>query len=270
MVRSFIKLLIKEDLDNLDKTHYRAALIVSGTLHGTNTLKVFDTLGWKTLRQRRNEKLAIFMQKVKLKKVPSYVSCIFDRYANPGTRDGLRDRHTHEIPPDTSCKLESTPALAAIIEWQTLPESLKKSNTVIHFKNAYKSKMYKPRPKYCLTTKLNLTRQEEIKINKIRSDLAVKVDFKRHHFPDSDNVTCECGFHRHTKVHILLDCPMTAAARGAYISGLLEIDRLNIMSYYRKNRLDKIEFMLYGDNEISPEINMNIMKVAAGYIDKII
>jgi hypothetical protein len=48
----------------MDKIHYRAALMVSGCLWGSNNAKVFKCLVWMTLGQRRQEKKLVLMYDV--------------------------------------------------------------------------------------------------------------------------------------------------------------------------------------------------------------
>jgi hypothetical protein len=43
-------------LPKLDKIHYRAALIVSGAIHGSSCQKVLACLGWMSLANHRREK----------------------------------------------------------------------------------------------------------------------------------------------------------------------------------------------------------------------
>ena len=258
-----------ESLSNLDKVHYRAALIVSGCIHGTNTNKLFKTLGWRALGNRRDEKLALLMQKTRLGLVPSYVRKIYVQVLNRVIRPGLRVRNYYRVP-EGSAKYKNTPAMKAITKWNSLPDNVQTSPNISIFKSRFNKNFHDTYLKSTLTTKVNLTRVEEIKLNKFRSDLAVRVDFKRHNFLNYNDVRCSCGFHRETKRHILLNCPIAAPARGEMIRALLELDDFNIMIYYGKNQEQKINLILYGDKSLSDNLNRKLIRIFARFINDII
>ena len=98
----------------------------------------------------------------------------------------------------------------------------------------------------------------------------MRVDFKRHHFQNYNDVRCPCGFHRETKTHLLLNCPIAAPARGDMIRALLELDDFNIMVYYGKNQEQKLNLILYGDRSLSDTLNKKIMTIFAIYIGSIL
>ena len=209
------------------------------------------------------------MHKVRLKKTPSYINNIYNNLEYTGTRQHLRGRHLYNIPKRASVKYRSTPAISAIEKWTTLPNDIKNSPNISLFKARYKKHKVAKIVNDTLTSKINIPRVAEIKINKLRSDLALKVDFNRHNFPDSEDVSCQCDFHRQTHMHFLLDCPFTAPARGMLVAGLLELDDFNIMSYYGRNRENKLKLILYGDPDFSKELNRKIMSLTASYVDAI-
>jgi len=67
-------------IEKLDRVQYRAALLVCCCIHGSNRLKVLSILNWKSLSERRNERLLIYMFKVNKNLSPLYVCSIFDKY----------------------------------------------------------------------------------------------------------------------------------------------------------------------------------------------
>lgn len=257
-------------LEGLDRVHYRAALIVAGTIQGTSATKLFKTLGWKSLKSRRKDRKAIFMHKVKLEKVPTYVSSIYGNLINQSTRSNIRDRREFRLPPGLSAKYRKSPAISALVEWTNLSAHVRTSPTLNTFKNRVEKATYSMGRKCILTPRLTLPRSAEIKINKLRSDLAVKVDFNRHNFPNSEDVTCQCGFHRQTKVHLLLDCPVTANARQQYVAGLHALNDFDATSQYvRKSKIKKVELILYGDKNLPDNTNIKLMHLLATYVDQI-
>ena len=261
----------KVNLEKVEQLHYRAAIIVSGAINKSNKLKVYQSLNWRSLYERRSEKKAQFMYKVVKRLVPSYVAIIYDKFRTETIGINVRHRREFKLPPHRSHKYESSPAVSCISVWTQIPEKLKKAQSLPAFKANYKKHHYNLNNKFTLTTKLTLSRKVEIKLNRLRSDLALRSDFYRHNFEGIDSPACDCNFRSQTKKHFLLDCPLTAAARGKFTQNLLELADFNYLTYFgSRNKTDKVDMILYGSNSLSRDNNSKIMKLTAAYIDEII
>jgi len=124
----------KTNLSQIERIHYRAALAVSGCIQGSSTVKVLNILNWKTLSQRRDERLKIFMFKVSNGLTPNYVSDIFNKYKRNNIRN-LRNTRPFNIPPNASQKYVSSPAMSLISSWNHLDKDLRDVPTFSQFKS---------------------------------------------------------------------------------------------------------------------------------------
>ncbi|CAH1780667.1 unnamed protein product [Owenia fusiformis] len=214
--------------------------------------------------------MATLMYKVTKNKVPRYVHDIYRNLQNPGVERALRARHEYNIPARSSTKFTNSPAIAPIRIWKTISLEVKNSPSISAFKSRYNKWKYNPNPRSVLTTKLNLKRSIEIKLNRIRVDLASRADFYRHNFKEFTDPSCPCGYQQQTKSHLLLDCPLSNGAREVFTQNLKELPSFNYNNFATLTKSSKIKIMLFGDCKLSDECNKEITNLSANLIDKII
>ena len=257
--------------DQLDKLHYRAALTVSGCIQGTNAHKLLKTLNWKSLSERRIEKKSILMHRIQHKSTPSYVLNIFSALENQANREGLRSRHQYNIPPNSSRIYSNSPAISLINIWKHIDPEIKSSATITTFKNRYSSNKYTWLNKCVLTTRNSFEKKVEVKLNRIRSDLALRSDYYRHNFIEFPDPSCQCGHKNQTKTHFLLDCPLTSIARDNFLESLQSIPDFNYRNFFTsKRKSDKVDLILFGNQELSKPLNTMITELSAIFIDQIL
>ncbi|CAH1781412.1 unnamed protein product, partial [Owenia fusiformis] len=136
--------------------------------------------------------------------------------------------------------------------------------------SCYNKWKYNPNPRSVLTTKLNLKRSIEIKLNRIRVDLASRADFYRHNFKEFTDPCCLCGYQQQTKSHLLLDCLLSNGAREVFTQNLKELPTFNYNNFATLTKASKIKIMLFEDCKLSDECNKEITNLSAYLIDKII
>ena len=124
----------QNNLARLDQVHYRAGLIVSGCLHGTNKLKVFECLGWMTLEKRRALKKLTLMYDVEHSGVPSYINRAFTKFRNSEPMVRLRNQRQYNIPVNISTRYAKSAIPNTIRMWNSLPVEIK----TIYSRNAFK------------------------------------------------------------------------------------------------------------------------------------
>ncbi len=102
----------KTVLEQLERIHYRAGIIVSGCIHGSSTKKVLKILNWKSLADRRTERSQIY---VTSGLVPDYVSNIFNKYKRTRDRNEiLRETRHYVIPAICSQKFRKSPVIQLV------------------------------------------------------------------------------------------------------------------------------------------------------------
>ena len=141
------------------------------------------------------------MHKIQHKASPSYVLNIYSALENPASRDGLRSRHQYNIPSNSSRIYLNSPAISLVHIWKHIDPEIKSSTTISTFKNRYSVKKYTWLNKCVLTTRNNFEKRVEVKLNRMRSDLALRSDYYRHNFSAYVDPSCQCGHNNQTKNH---------------------------------------------------------------------
>ena len=130
------------NLKILERTHYRAALIVSGCIHGSDTLKVLSILNWRTLSAKRKARLEVFAYKVNNGLVPTYVSSLFINFRNMGVRNN-RNSRPYAFPAKSSAKIRNLPLYRSMTAWNKLSRAVRSIDTLSCFKSKVNvSKVY--------------------------------------------------------------------------------------------------------------------------------
>ena len=248
----------KTHLDNLERIHYHAALIVSGCIRGSNTMKVLSSLNWHTLKSRRNERLKIYMYKVCYMNPPVYVSSIFDLYKNVPARL-VRNPRPFKIPLPISAKFKSSPTIQLIDTWNNTPLATRNLPNISQFKRKTSFRINSHKIISSTQIKKNLNRTEEISLNRLRVDLLLNSQLFNHNFRDVASPNCTyCNCINNTK-HFLLRCqrPSHLVKINSLLSDLSNIDT-KIIEHLNSLTLDnKTKFLLFG-NQILFSIDFNI------------
>jgi hypothetical protein len=107
-------------LAKLEQVQYRAALIVSGCIKGTNNQKVLKCLDWMKLEKRRDEKKLVLMFDVTHSNTPSYVQEAFNKYRNLHANRRLRNHRNFLIPTNASTLRRKSTVCSSIKLWDCL------------------------------------------------------------------------------------------------------------------------------------------------------
>ena len=166
----------------IDQCHYQAALLCSGCHGSSDTNKVLRTLNWIPMTSRRQMHCHNFMYKVLMNKVPSYVKGITEGFKNTAVRR-MTHAHTYLVPVKCSIRFRESPLPNAISLWNPLPNNIKKSTSLMVLKKELK-KHYKL-SNDITTSQLDLTRRQELYLNRARVDLLLKARLCAHHFSDA-------------------------------------------------------------------------------------
>ncbi|CAH1775134.1 unnamed protein product, partial [Owenia fusiformis] len=198
----------KHELLKLDRLHYKAALIVSGCIKGTNTNKVLKILNWAPLSEKRKQKKLLLMHDVYYENAPPYISNIFNLYRNKRPTRALRKTPHFIVPAKQSEKTRRGTVVSSISEWErdTLPDQLKTIPIKRTFKYHLKKHLF-PKKTLIDTVHLNLDRQAEIVLNKTRCDFIFRYHKFQHQF-NNVNPQCLCGFRSQTTQHLFFSCPL--------------------------------------------------------------
>jgi hypothetical protein len=121
-------------LSKLEQVQYRAALIVSGCIKGTNNQNVLKCLDWMKLEKRRDEKKLVLMFDVTHSNTPSYVQEAFNKYRSLHANRRLRNRRNFLIPINASTLRRKSTVCSSIKLWDCLPSNIKEKCSRTSFK----------------------------------------------------------------------------------------------------------------------------------------
>ncbi len=254
-----------ETLKQLDKLHYRAALLISGCIQGSNSAKVLRILNWQSLESRRTECQKIYMFKATKLTVPVYVMSIFDRYKpNIVTARNLRDIKPFRFPANYSSKFRSSPALRLMSTWNNLSTTLRNLQTLSQFKSKICHRFSADRIVSTTTIK-NINRKEELCLNRLRVDLLLKSQLFSHNFPIISPNCQYCNTPETTK-HFLLLCQKPNHLNELDIL-LNALDSLEMLTIFNQlSMINKCNFLLFGDKRFNIATNHNIILLTAKFI----
>ncbi len=251
-------------LSKLDQLHYRAALLVSGCMQGTSAKKVFACLNWNSLEIRRKEKKMTLMFDVENGSIPYYVKNIFNMYVNPIQDQRLRRIKKYRIPTNLSNRTLRSTVPSSIKSWEHLPQNLKTCQTKNSFR--YNLRAHLNTSRILSTTKLDLSRQAEMALNKTRCDLVFKAHLYSHNFSNVSDPKCPCGDRLQSTQHLLLHCPRLDILREELMRDLMMLPNFNWNSFQGLNASGKVNTLLYGNESYSLAVNVGILQLVANFI----
>ena len=252
-------------LAKLDQIHYRAALVVSGCLHGTNSQKVLKCLGWASLEQRRKEKQLLLIYEAENGDLPPYILSKFLQYKRTAHDNRLRNQSAYRLPARMSQRLTRSTIPSSIKHWSTLPNNIKESYTKNSFKYRVKVYLY-GKKNYSSTTKLNIPRKEELLLNRARCDLLYKNNLFIHNFTNISEPSCICGNRYQSTRHVVFNCPILNPLRHQLFADLGLLPNFSQFFSPLRNMDDRLQMLFWGSENFSREINFKILLLVSRFI----
>ena len=253
-------------LMRIDSLHYRAAILVSGALTGSNGHSVLRILNWNTLESRRLSHIAILMYKVKRNVCPSYIANIFQLFIPQRLNVTLRNRDDFHIPLHISTRFKESGAIYYAKVWNNLPLNIRQLPSISLFKISSRKHYNRFQSIKSNTQKLLLPRNFEIKLNQLRVGLLLNSHKMAHSFTNIDSEACRCGL-RQTTRHFLLKCRLNQNLRQTMLARLhtLLVDKGNF-SFNRLTQNDQIELILYGFESDGLLVNGDLLLITSQFI----
>lgn len=236
-------------LSKLEQIHYRAALIASGCSRGTSRCKVYRCLGWMSLAERRKEKKCIFMYDVISNHVPMYVRQAVGSYINPVNDNRLRNNREFRLPCNMTRRFARSTIPSSIVEWENLPSELKTRVSRNSFKYNYRLSFNGIKSQF-LTSNVELSRKEEIVLNKVKCDVFSKAQLFAHQLPNITNPHCACGSGSQTIKHLLFSCPLLHLEREVLNRNMGLLPNINITLSHLTRQDERLQFSLFLNNSI--------------------
>ena len=251
-------------LQTLEKLQYHAALSISGATKGSNKIKVFNTLNWPTLTNRRHQHLLFYTFKV-LNEVNNVSNKkYFDIYKRNIQRDNLRNTTEFSIPTTYSQAFRKTTIITCIDLWTKADRSLKSCRSISMFKKQLNSSLYTSNVMVSSTVSDQIPREHEILINKLRSDLLLRSQKFRHNFADT-SPNCDCG-EIQTISHVFFKCRLNDVARNEVDKFITDNVKIKELFNSFTKLSDKANFLINGAACLNKETNLKILKSAAAFL----
>jgi hypothetical protein len=225
----------------LESVQYQAALVVSGCWQGTSRDKVYQELGWESLKDRRHYRRLVYYYKILNNLTPAYL------------RDCITD-----VPVNITKRFSNSFFPYCHKHWNNLSASIKSSVSLSIFKKAL-LKTVRPiaRPCFNLIDNNGLARLTQLRVG--FSDL--REHRYRHHF-NCLSPTCSCGSDVESTRHFLLHCNKYANQRHKFFS---QLDSLvpGITSLDPSRLYD---ILLYSSKDYDDVISCNIVTSTIAFI----
>ena len=230
--------LNQNESEKLEKLQLNAARIVTGLTLLASRESLYLETGWEPLNQRRKLTRLKTMYKVDKQLTPNYLRDIFpSKFSSYNTRNTLN----YSVP---KCKLQlykHSFVPTVINEWNSLPENIKTSESIVTFMNKVKTKQNSP-PVYfaCGIRRLNILH------TRLRHNCILNKDLFRCNIINSP--LCTCG-KIEDEYHYFFTCPRYKDARNVLFNNIFKINNLHIVNTH---------VLLWGDNSILVFLIINI------------
>ncbi len=255
------------NLVKLDRIHYRAALLVSGCIHGSNSNKVLKCLAWLDLNKRRNEKKACLMFDNENNQTPIFIREIIDQYRTPPPQRVTRHHRNFIIPTNLSRAFMRTTIPSSIKLWESLPENIKNRFSRNSFKYNLRKHFRGDIVTTQLTKNLTLTRSQEKILNRTRCDLVFNSHFFSHNFTTIDSPSCRCGMNAQNTNHVLFNCPLLADLRAELMNNLNNLDPFFSTTFQLSQTAIKSKILLFGSDQLSHIVNRSLLILTATFLE---
>ena len=199
---------------SLETLHLDAIRTIIGAVRGTSHNKLYTESGFLTLKERRERHKLILYFKIINGLAPAYI----ERYlpptvaaTNPYHRRNPLER---QIPKCNNTLFEESFFISTTYLWNSLPESVKLTDSLSNFKRRLGQNDPIVPPFY-----FEIGRKAEIIHTKLRLEISDLQDdlVKRHLANDS---SCRCGHTRENAYHYFFECPFYLLIRTNTISKL--------------------------------------------------
>ena len=241
--------------EKIEAVQYKAALAITGAIQGTSRDKIYQELGFESLKSRRWYKRLTCMFKIMRNEAPDYLINLVSKceYAI-----NTRNCHIPIYHCRTDCfKYSFFPS--ALRDWFKLDESIRNSESISIFKNKLLSFI---RP--VQSSIYNIFDQIGIKLlTRLRLEFSHLNEHRfRHNFKNCLNPLCSCSLETEDTLHYLLHCYHFSM----YREDLMNSVKLVYNNFESLSDNAKKDFLLYGDPFLDQNKNKLILEATINYI----
>ena len=195
-----------QESDLIESVQYEAARIVTGMRRGTSRLKLYNELGWDSLRERRKKQKIIFVYKSLNGYLPTYISEHITSYINIEENYPFRNQRFFNIPRSNTQSYKNSFFPSALDLWNNLEHEIRNVTSLAMLKKKLNN-VSKPPSHYSIGQ-----RKHNIILCQLRNEVS---DLNHHLFQShlSESSRCACGIDTEDNYHYFFICPLYTRER---------------------------------------------------------
>jgi len=235
-----------EDDEILESIQKRAARIITGAIVHTNSLCLFQEIGFESLRARREKHILTFFHKIVNGNAPNYLVDMVP--PTPENRYNMRRQHNYPIPRCRITKYQNSFLPRAISLWNKMDNAMKAITDYDSFKRELDKKKPIENPLF------HLGNREQ---NRIMARLRLNCSNLKGHLYDLkiiESPECQCGYGFEDSFHYLFVCPLYNGPRA-----ILHNTVTNFASF-------TLRTVLFGRDSLNQHENTEIIKSTLKFI----
>ena len=238
--------------DRLENIQLEAARIITGLPIFTKKDFIYKELGWKTLKQRREERKLTLLYKIINCKVPLYLKSLLPPLVSDISSYRLRDINNFQLPLYRLSLTESSFVPNTCKAWNNLPNEIKTLNSLPRFKKATRKEEILPT--LYSTNYFQGKRILNILHCRLRNRVSA-LNYDLFYANITDDPSCECGSACENAQHYFFECVRYVNQRHILF---------NDLSWYNNKNLNHF---LFGDNNITVDENILLAKSIQKFIE---
>ena len=249
-------------MEKLESVQYSAALAVTGTWRGTSRDKLYAELGWESLSSRRwSRRLTLFY------KIINNLTPLYTRDPIPPLHQSQYSLRKQDVVGRIGArteKFQSSFYPNCILEWNKLDPEIRLAPSVAVFKAKLLSIIRPPaKSVFGIYDPIGLSYLSQIRVG------LSKLNFHKfkHNFRDTVNPMCPTNDGIEDTEHFLLLCPSFDVQRRDLLAGVSQLVR-PLVQINSLSNIVLIKLLLYGDKDLSDNINKNILELTLNFIHK--
>ena len=240
--------------NKIESVQYNAALVVTGAIRGTSKEKLYQELGFESLKERRWLRRLCYLYKIVSTKQPTYLYDLI-----PPFQRSSRDKGCIYEPFCRTMSFKNSFLPYAIKEWNKLDPEIRIAEIYASFRKML----------------LNFIRSIGNSTYKIYDPLGIKLLTRlrlgfshlsehkfRHNFADSLNPLCSCSLETESTLQFFLRCQNYNTLRRVLMTDLKNIND-TIMSL---NENDLLHVILYGNKNFDNNMNRSMPTATVKFI----
>ena len=249
-------------MKKLESVQYSAALAVTGTWRGTSREKLYAELGWESLSARRWSRRLTLFYKIMNNLIPLYTKEPIPPLQQPNY--SLRNQDAVGQIRARTEKFLSSFYPNCISEWNKLDPEIRLALSVAVLKTKLLSRI-RPSAKsvFGIHDPIGLSYLLQLRVG------LSKLNFHKFkdNFRDTVNPMCPTNDGIEDTEHFSLLCPSFDIQRQDLLAGVSELLRPFVQIDTLPNNV-LVQYLLYGNKELSNDINRNILKRTLNFIHK--